>query len=521
MNKIDLYKRLGYISLAYLDKLIENTKGYFNIISNKEINKEILECEICLKAKFTNKINKVSNNKEFDILEKITSDLCGPINPLTYNKYKYFITFLDKKTRFLEIKLLKTKNEAYSAFLEFKEREENNKDNKRIRIYATDNGTEFINNKFKLYLLKHGIIHQLSPIYTPESNGLVERINRTILNKVRCLLFNANLPKYLWGEAVLVATYLYNRTPHSKLDYKTPYELKYNQKPNISNIRTFGSIAFYKLKSNKVKKLDIKANKGILIGFNENIYKIWDLELNKAIWVRDIRILENKFINTNNKIDILDINTSIEIELNNLNNIESPLSTLRNNESPLSTLRNNDSPISTLRNNNNNNKELNSISSQETTSTHTIYNDDINAIDELALVININNEPNTYKEALNSDKSQEWLNAMKIEIDKLIKQNTWNLTTLPNNRTPLRGKWVYKIKTDINNNIIKYKARWVVKGFNQVLGVDYLDTFSTTCRPESYRIIFILAMQNGWKLYQYDVKNAFVHADIDKEIYIE
>ena len=110
---------------------------------------------------------------------------------------------------------------------------------------------------------------------------------------------------------------------------------------------------------------------------------------------------------------------------------------------------------------------------------------------------------------------------MKIEIDELIKQNTWNLTTLPNNRTPLRGKWVYKIKIDINNNIIKYKARWVVKGFNQVLGVDYLDTFSTTCRPESYRIIFILAMQNGWKLYQYDVKNAFVHADIDKEIYIE
>jgi hypothetical protein len=137
------------------------------------------------------------------------------------------------------------------------------------------------------------------------------------------------------------------------------------------------------------------------------------------------------------------------------------------------------------------------------------------------MVVNINNEPNTYKEAINSINNKEWQKAMEIEIEELNKQNTWDLITLPNNRTPLKGRWVYKIKTDLNNNIIKYKARWVVKGFNQILGIDYLDTFSTTCRPESYRIIFILAMQNNWGLYQYDIKNAFVHANIDKEIYVE
>jgi len=159
VNKIDLHKRLGHISLAYLDKLIENTKGYFNIISNKEINKEILECEICQKSKFTNKINKLSSNKEFDLLEKITSDLCGPISPNTYDNYKYFITFLDKKSRYLDIKLLRSKNEALKAFIEYKNKEENNPNNKRIRIYATNNRTEFINNKFKAYLINHRISH--------------------------------------------------------------------------------------------------------------------------------------------------------------------------------------------------------------------------------------------------------------------------------------------------------------------------------------------------------------------------
>jgi hypothetical protein len=89
---------------------------------------------------------------------------------------------------------------------------------------------------------------------------------------------------------------------------------------------------------------------------------------------------------------------------------------------------------------------------------------------------------------------------MELEISELERQNTWNITDLPNNRTALKGKWVYKIKTNLEGHIIKYKARWVVKGFNQILGLDYLDTFSSTYRPESYRIIFIIAMQNGWVL---------------------
>ena len=84
---------------------------------------------------------------------------------------------------------------------------------------------------------------------------------------------------------------------------------------------------------------------------------------------------------------------------------------------------------------------------------------------------------------------------MELEISELERQNTWNITDLPNNRTVLKGKWVYKIKTNLEGHIIKYKARWVVKGFNQILGLDYLDTFSSTYRPESYRIIFIIAIK--------------------------
>lgn len=142
-------------------------------------------------------------------------------------------------------------------------------------------------------------------------------------------------------------------------------------------------------------------------------------------------------------------------------------------------------------------------------------------IDDLALMVSINKEPNTFKQAISSDRKLEWQMAMKAEIDELERQNTWKITDLPHDKTPLKGRWVYKLKTDLEGNIVKYKARWVVKGFNQVPGVDYQETFSTTCRPESYRMIFILAVHNSWHLNQYDVKNAFIHANIDHEIYVE
>jgi hypothetical protein len=232
------HQRLGHINKECLDKLQVSTIGYNTSNTSKDINYKITECETCLRAKFTNKINHNTNNSiHFQYLSKVASDLCGPITPLTYNNYRYFITFLDKATRYLEVQLLRTKDEAFNAFYNFKQQAENNKENHKIRIYATDNGKEFVNNKFKKILLNSGIKHQLSPAYTHEPNGFVERINQTIMNRVRSLLYNSNTPSYLWGEALLASVYLYNRTPHTSISHKTPYELKYNEKPNISNIK--------------------------------------------------------------------------------------------------------------------------------------------------------------------------------------------------------------------------------------------------------------------------------------------
>jgi len=109
------------------------------------------------------------------------------------------------------------------------------------------------------------------------------------------------------------------------------------------------------------------------------------------------------------------------------------------------------------------------------------------------LLININNKPNNYAEAINSKNNKEWKLAMEAEIAQLKLQRTWDLVDLPSNRKALKGRWVFKIKTDQFNKLIKYKARWVVKGYSQAYGLDYLETFANTTRIEIIRFLLFLA----------------------------
>ncbi|RKF60328.1 hypothetical protein OnM2_052031, partial [Erysiphe neolycopersici] len=171
-------------------------KFVFTKFSNKN-DVRLQHCEDYLKVKFTNNVNKSSSGRQFDHLEKVSSEICGPVTPCTYDKYNYFIAFLDVKTRYLEVKLLRSKDEAYDAFAQFANMHENNTNNKCIRILVTDNGTEYVNKCFRSLLDHKGIIHQLSLAYTKEPNGIVERVNRTLMNRVRSMLSKANLPKGL------------------------------------------------------------------------------------------------------------------------------------------------------------------------------------------------------------------------------------------------------------------------------------------------------------------------------------
>lgn len=110
---------------------------------------------------------------------------------------------------------------------------------------------------------------------------------------------------------------------------------------------------------------------------------------------------------------------------------------------------------------------------------------------------------------------------MKAELDALIRNNTWQLVTLPQEKISIGCKWVYKVKFLSDGSVERYKARLVAKGFTQQAGVDFLDTFSPVAKLVSVKLMLTLAAAKGWYLCHLDINNAFLYGDLEEAIYME
>ncbi|PKH48991.1 hypothetical protein CRG98_050339, partial [Punica granatum] len=132
--------------------------------------------------------------------------------------------------------------------------------------------------------------------------------------------------------------------------------------------------------------------------------------------------------------------------------------------------------------------------------------------------LNSETEPKTYSEAVCDDR---WRNAMLEEIRALEKNGTWIVEQLPARKRPIGCKWVYKIKRRADGSVERYKARLVAKGFTQIEGQDFHETFAPVAKLVTVRCLLTIALSRGWALHQLDVNNAFLHGDLDEEVYME
>jgi transposase InsO family protein len=148
----------------------------------------------------------------------------GPALIESYDNFKYFVTFIDDFFRATWLYLLNSKTEVFPIFKHFAKLV-STQYNTQIRILRTDNGTEYVNNKFHDFLNEMRIIHQTTFVGTLEQNGIAEQKNRYILEVTRSLMFQTKIPKCFWSDAILTATYLINRLSSIILDYKSPLEI--------------------------------------------------------------------------------------------------------------------------------------------------------------------------------------------------------------------------------------------------------------------------------------------------------
>ena len=130
-------------------------------------------------------------------------------------------------------------------------------------------------------------------------------------------------------------------------------------------------------------------------------------------------------------------------------------------------------------------------------------------------------EPKTRAAALASSEAHQWEIAMQEEYDSLIANKTWNIVDRPTGQKPLSGRWVLKRKLGPDGKVARHKARFVARGFEQIYGVDFDETYASVVKPPSYKLLFALQAFYSWKCRQLDIKTAFLNGDILEDVYIE
>jgi transposase InsO family protein len=149
---------------------------------------------------------------------------------------------------------------------------------KSLKCLRIDNKGEYTSNEFENYYSEYGIRYEKTIPSTLQHNGVAKRINRTIVEKVRCMLRMAKLPKSFWAEAVQTVCYLINRSPSVPLDFDIPERVWTGEDASYAHLKVFGCKTFAHVPKEQRLKLDDKAIHCIFVGYGdaEFCYKLWD-----------------------------------------------------------------------------------------------------------------------------------------------------------------------------------------------------------------------------------------------------
>jgi len=227
------HSRLGHLNFGALKNMMN-----LELIPKYAIEKKS-KCQVCVTAKQTRKpFHNVVRDSE--VLDLVHTDICEFGGVLTKDHNRYFITFIDDCSRYCYVYLLKHKDETLSKFINFKNEAET-QTGKVLKRLRSDRGGENTSAAFNEFCTSNGIIHEVTPPYTPESNGVAERKNRTFKDMINNMLLNSGLPKYMWGEALNTTYHILNRVPLKHMD-KTPYELWKRRKSSLSYLRVWGCL---------------------------------------------------------------------------------------------------------------------------------------------------------------------------------------------------------------------------------------------------------------------------------------
>lgn len=449
---------------------------------------------------------------------------------------KYYLAFEDDFSRKVFVYFLKTKCEVFERFKEFKALVETQL-NRRIKVLRTDGGGEYVNKNMKQFMSSCGIIHQITTPHTPQLNGMSERMNRTIVERAKCLLFDAKLEKKFWAEAVNTTVYLINRAPASGTG-KIPEEIWTGKPVDLNHLKIFGGRAMVHIPKANRRKLDPKSKELIFVGYCENTagYRLIDRNSGEITRSRDVIFLGDSTSipgGTNNEYIFVDKagcsrNTTLS-ETTPGTSDDPSFSHPQLNSTCIETSSVQSDPVGVpsaiiIQSDSDDDNDDFLSPSIESPSTFDDTRADPDYIPPQGTVMisvgRLDMDPVSLREALNSTEASNWQAAMQSELDSLSENNTWDFVELPNGRKAIRTKWVFKTKRNEQGDVVRFKARLVVKGCAQIPELDYSETFSPVIRYGSIRYLIALAAAHHFQIDQMDAVTAFLQGDLEEDIYI-
>ncbi|KAH9667565.1 retrovirus-related pol polyprotein from transposon TNT 1-94-like protein [Citrus sinensis] len=373
------------------------------------------------------------------ILDLIHSDVWESPD-ISMGGAKYMVTFIDDYSRRCWVYPIKKKSDVFPVFKEYKARVEL-ESGKKIKCLRTDNGGEYTDGEFLAFCKQEGIQRQFTVAYTPQQNGVAERTNRTLTERIRAVLRTAGLPNSFWAEAAKTACYIVNRSPSIAIGLKTAMEMWTGKPVDYSYLHAFGCPIDVIFVEDQLQRRD--EDGGTTKEKSETV----------PVYVE------------NNPEDSDSSEAAPEHEEQELVESEAP-------------------------------KVRRSTRERRPPAWHSEYVTEINVA---YCLLTEDREPSTFHVALESSDIALWMTAIRKAIG---------------------NKWVYKVKRDGNDQVERYRARLVVKGYAQKECIDFNEIFSLMVRLTTVRIVLAMCATFDLHLEQLDVKTAFLHGELEEEIYM-
>ncbi|KAM0789079.1 hypothetical protein ACM66B_003140 [Microbotryomycetes sp. NB124-2] len=401
-------------------------------------------------------------------------------------------------------------------------------------------------------------------------NGRAKRLNETILTGMRCMLIEAGLSPKWWAEAALTYAYIKNQSPHSAIGDAVPEHMYTGTPPDVSHLRVFGCAAWVTILRHARHKLEAPGVKMVHLGRNDKHkgWRFWDPRTGKVHVTCDVHQWdEDKFplkvegacvpvlpltakLHGPNPVLARPLNAAAPAPAAT----HTPLPSLTPDQTPAPS-PDSHSPAAPPRR-----PRTESFSSDGSSNvlspTHAPRARPAEPVtpspspsmspaplDEspdplmlsTAVADNAHNDtdksgyaqagdPRNYTEAMRSDLAGQWQQCADDKFtslrDKFNVFQTIDACSLPPTAKLLGSKWVFKTKPDETGSVTKYKARLVALGCHQRNGIDYKETFALVAQFASICLLIALAASQGWPIIQADVDKAYLHGDLDKDLYL-